>query len=218
MEHPHFSNAENSNMQDTPIIIFSQMPSQQLNPKWPLPQAKTTRPKASRLLLQNRNPWKSLHRKNLQSSIKQTTDNLSDTLTQEHFTQMQEIHSKTYKHELGKTKERQLKKFNTLYQKKKDNQQKEINEQTITTIDNSKWIINLSTYNITEDERELLENGMNYSVTSAALPTIHLVAQIETILTGMTTEEANTIWADPSSIISKVKPPGKTSRENSQHP
>ena len=79
------------------------------------------------------------------------------TLTQEHFTQMQKIHSKTYKFELEKTKERQLKKFNALYQKKKDNQLKEINEQTTTTIDKSKWVINLCTYNITEDEKELLE-------------------------------------------------------------
>ena len=43
---------------------------------------------------------------------------------------MQERRSKTYKHELEKTKERQPKKINTLYQKRKDNQQKEINEQT----------------------------------------------------------------------------------------
>ena len=120
---------------------------------------------------------------------------------------MQEIHSKTYKHELGKSKERQLKKFNTLYQKRKDNQQKEINEQTTTTVDKSKWVINLSTYNITKDERELLENGMNFSVTPPALPTIDLIAKIETTLTAMTTEEADTIRADLSSIIRKAKPP-----------
>ena len=53
----------------------------------------------------------------------------------------------------------------TLYQKRKDNQQKEINEQTTTTMDKSKSVINLSTYNITEYERKLLENGMNFSVT-----------------------------------------------------
>ena len=55
-------------------------------------------------MLQNRiyeNPYIT---KDLQSSIKQTTDNLSDTLTQEHFTQMQEIHSKTYKHGVEKKK------------------------------------------------------------------------------------------------------------------
>ena len=94
-----------------------------------------------------------------------------------------------------KNKKRQLKKFSiySLYLKKKDNQQKEINEQTNTTIDESKWVINLSNYNITEDERELLENGMNFSVTTAALPTTDLIAKIETTLTGMTTEEADTI-------------------------
>ena len=117
---------------------------------------------------------------------------------------MQEIHNKTYTHEL---EERQLKKFNTLCQKRKDNQQKEINEQTTTTIDKSKWVINFSSYNIIEDERELLKNGMNFSVTPAALPTIVLIAKIETTLTGMTTEEADTIRADLSSIICKAKPP-----------
>ena len=34
---------------------------------------------------------------------------------------------------------------------------------------------------------------MNYSVTTAALPTIDLVTKIETTLTGMTTEEAETL-------------------------
>ena len=48
---------------------------------------------------------------------------------------------------------------------------------------------------------------MNYSVTPAALPTIDLVAKIETTSTGMTTEEADTIPADLSSIIRKAKPP-----------
>ena len=48
---------------------------------------------------------------------------------------------------------------------------------------------------------------MNYSVTPATIPTIELVAKIETTLTGMTTEEAETIRADLSSIIRKAKPP-----------
>ena len=89
---------------------------------------------------------------------------------------------------------------------RKGNQQKEINEQTTTTIDKSKWVINVSTDNITEDERELLENGMNYSITPAS-QTIDLVAKLETTLTEMTTEEADTIRADLSSIIRKAKPP-----------
>ena len=35
---------------------------------------------------------------------------------QKHFTQIQEIHDKTYKHEFGKAKQRKLNKFNTIYQ------------------------------------------------------------------------------------------------------
>ena len=81
-------------------------------PKLQDPKSRKILDKASRLLLQNRIHENPYIRKNLQSSIKQTADNLSDTLTQEHFTQMQEIRRKTYKHELEKTKERQLKIFN----------------------------------------------------------------------------------------------------------
>ena len=60
---------------------------------------------------------------------------------------------------------------------------------------------------LTKDEREPLENRMNFSVTPQALPTIDLIAKIETTLTGMTTEEADTIPADLNSIIRKAKPP-----------
>ena len=48
---------------------------------------------------------------------------------------------------------------------------------------------------------------MNYSITPATLPTIDLVAKIETTLTGMAAEKADTIRADLRSIIRKTKPP-----------
>ena len=59
---------------------------------------------------------------------------------------------------------------------------------------------------------------MNYSITLATLPTIDLVAKIETTLTGMTKEEADTIRVDLSSIIRKAKPPKRNITKNSQHP
>ena len=102
-----------------------------LTPKLQDPKSRKILDNASQRLLQNRIHENHYMRKNLQSSIKQTTDNLSDTLTQEHFTQMQEIHSKTYKHELEKIKERQLKKFNSI-SKEKRQPTKKINEQTTT--------------------------------------------------------------------------------------
>ena len=55
---------------------------------------------------------------------------------------------------------------------------------------------------------------MNYPVTPAALPTIDLVTKVETTLTGMTTEEADTIQADLSSIICKAKPPKRNITRN----
>ena len=58
---------------------------------------------------------------------------------------MQEIHSKTYKQELENQKNNSSRNL-TLYQKRKDNQQKEVNEQTTTKIHKSKWVINLSTW------------------------------------------------------------------------
>ena len=48
---------------------------------------------------------------------------------------------------------------------------------------------------------------MNFSVTPAALSTIDLIIKIETTVTGMTTEEADTMQADLSSIIRKAKAP-----------
>ena len=71
-----------------------------LKPKLQDPKGRKILGKASRLLLQNRIHENHYIRKNLQSTIKQTTDNLSDTLTQEHFTQLQEIHIKTATEEL----------------------------------------------------------------------------------------------------------------------
>ena len=152
MEHPHFPNARSQcrKLEKTELkyarytnhlryslrcLHNNLIPNDlHLKPKLRDPKSRKILDKAIRLLLQNRIREKHYIRKNLQPSIKQTTDNLSDTLTQEHFTKMQEIHSKTYKYELEKTKERQLKTFNTLYRKRKDNQQKEIDEQITTTV------------------------------------------------------------------------------------
>ena len=59
---------------------------------------------------------------------------------------------------------------------------------------------------------------MNYSVTLAALSTIDLVSKMETTLTGMTTQEVDTIRADLSSIIRKANPPKRNITRKSRHP
>ena len=90
---------------------------------------------------------------------------------------------------------------------KKHGQQAETPPQTVDSIDQSKWVINLSSHDIKEDEKELLEKGMNYSITPTTILAVDLVAKTETVLAEMPTEEADSIRADRSSIIQRTQAP-----------
>ena len=79
--------------------------------------------------------------------------------------------------------------------------------ETCNSTDKSKWVIKLSSHDINKDEKELLEIGMNHSITPTTIPAVDLVAKIETVLAGMPTEEADTIRADLSSIIRRTQAP-----------
>ena len=155
--------------------------------------------KASRLLLQNRIHENHNIRKTLQSSTEKTKWDLSNTLNQEHLSYMQKIHNSTYQKELVKAKEHQLKKFTKLYVKKHGQQ-----AETCYSTDQSKWVINLSSHDINKDEKDLLEKGMNCSITPTTIPTVGVVVKIETVLARMLAEEAATIHADLSSIICRT--------------
>ena len=173
-----------------------------LKPKMQDPKSRKILDKASRLLLQNRIHENHNIRKTLQSSIQKTKWELSNTLNQEHLSYMQKIHNSTYQKELAKAKERQLKKFTKLHVKKLVQQ-----AETCNSTNKSKWVINLSSHDINKDEKELLEKGLNYSITPTTIPAVELVAKIETVLAGMPTEEANTIHADLSSVIRRTQVP-----------
>ena len=54
-------------------------------------------------------------------------------------------------------------------------------------------------------KKELLEKGMNYSITPTTISAADLVAKIETVSAGMPTGEANTIRADLSSFIGRTQ-------------
>ena len=77
--------------------------------------------------------------------------------------------------------------------------------ETCNSTDRSKCVINLSSHDIEKDEKELLEKGLNYSITPTTIPAVELVAKIETVLAGMPTEEADTIHADLSSVICRTQ-------------
>ena len=102
-------------------------------------------------------------------------------------------------------KNRHLKKFNNL-PKKHQHQQ----PPTENTIDKSKWIVKLSSKTLTPAEENLLQNGLNYSITPQTIPTADIIAKVETaIRTLPKREEVENIRAKTSLILQKAKLPKK---------
>ena len=117
-------------------------------------------------------------RNRLKVNIDQQTQHLKSTLYSQHFEELHNLHNKTYSREMAETKERHLKKYTAL---STQDQQKQIAElQNQITIDKSKWVVNLSTKTLSPDEKDLLEKGLNFSVTPKNIPTKDIVAKVET--------------------------------------
>ena len=53
---------------------------------------------------------------------------------------------------------------------------------TENTIHKSKWIVNLSSKTLTPAEENLLQNGLNYSITPQKTPTADIIAKVETAI------------------------------------
>ena len=98
-------------------------------------------------------------------------------------------------------KNNHLKKFNNLLKKHQHQQ-----PPTENTIDKSKWIVNLSSKILTPAEEYLIQNGLNYSITSQTIPTSDIVAKVETAnRTLPNREEVENIRAKTSLILQKAK-------------
>ena len=104
-----------------------------------------------------------------------------------------------------KVKNRHLKKFNNLLKKHQHQQ-----PPTENTIEKSKWIVNLSSKTLTPAEENLLQNGLNYSITPQTIPTADIIAKVQTaIRTLPDEEEVENIKAKTSLILQKAKLPKK---------
>ena len=106
---------------------------------------------------------------------------------------------------MAETKECHLKKYTTL---SAQDQQKQIAElQNQITIDKSKWVVNLSTKRLSPHEKDLLEKGLNFSVTPKNIPTKDIVAKVETVVKNLPIAEADNIRAKTSLVLQKASPP-----------
>ena len=116
-------------------------------------------------------------RDRLKSSIKQLNGKILEFKTPEEFPLVEKIHKKLYKKSFESTKKRHIRKFNELISKNKVTQ----NATNIT--DNKKWVINVSSRQLTHIETDLLTNSLNFSITSKTLPNKNIVATIEDAVT-----------------------------------
>ena len=102
-------------------------------------------------------------------------------------------------------KNRHLKKFYNLLKKHQHQQ-----PPTENTIDKLKWIVNLSSKTFTLAEENLLQNGLNYSITPQTIPTADIIAKVETAIRTLPDRvKAENIRAKTSLILQKAKFPKK---------
>ena len=193
-------------------MILPEMPPQQLDSKRSTlkKRIKTSRSKqildrASRQLLQERININHNRRNRLKISIDHQTQHLESTLHPQHFEDLHNLHNKTYSREMAVTKERYLKKYTTL---STQDQQKQVAElQNQITADKFKWVVNLSTKTLSPHEKDLLEKGLNFSVTPKNIPTKDIIAKVETVLKNLPIAEADNIRAKTSLVLQKASPP-----------
>ena len=111
-------------------------------------------------------------------------------------------------------KNRHLKKFNNLLKKHQHQQ-----PPTENTIDKSKWTVNLSSETLTPAEENLLQNGLNYSITPQTIPTADIIAKVETAIRTLPDgEEVENIRAKTSLILLKKNFQRKTYQQNKRKP
>ena len=100
---------------------------------------------------------------------------------------------------LTSVKERHLKKFTNL------NKTTNVNDDT--NVNKNKWMINLSTKQLSDQEKDLLAKGMNFCITPTTVPNKERIAKVEDAIKNLPMEEADTVRAKVSLTLQATKTP-----------
>ena len=123
-----------------------------------------------------------------------------ESITPEEFHLVEKIHENSYKKSFELTKKRHIRKFNELISKNKV-------PQSITNItDKKRWVINMSSRQLTHIETDLLAKVLNFSITSETLPNKDIIATIEDPVKDLEKEESDMIRAKVSLTLQNCKP------------
>ena len=128
----------------------------------------------------------------LKNSIEQLKGNILESITPEEFHFVKKIHENSYKKSFDLTKKRHTRKFNELNSKNK------VIQSATNITDKKKWVINISSRQLTHIETDLLTKGLNFSITSKTLPNKDIIAIIEHAVRNLEKEETDTIRAKVS--------------------
>ena len=109
-------------------------------------------------------------RDRLKNSIKKLKGKILESITPEEFPLVEKIHKNSYKKSFELTKKRHRRKFNELISKNK------VTQSAANITDKKKWVINMSSRQLTHIQTDFLEKGLNFSIPSKTLPNKDIIA------------------------------------------
>ena len=140
-------------------------------------------------------------RDRLKNSTEQLKVKILESVTPEEFHLLEKIHENSYKKYFELTKKRHIRKFNELISKNK------VTQSATNITDNKKWVINMSSRQLTHIETDVLAKGLNFSITFKALPNKDIIATVEDAVKDLENEEADAIRAKVSLALQNSKSP-----------
>ena len=157
--------------------------------------------RVGKLLLQERIHMNHVIRDSLKNGIEQLKGKILESIKPEEFHLVEKIHENSYKKSFDLTKKRHIRKLDELISKNK------ITQSATNMADKKKWVINMSSRQLTHIETDLLVKGLNFSIASKTLPNKDIIAAIEDAVKDLEKEEADTIRAKVSLTLLNFKPP-----------
>ena len=137
----------------------------------------------------------------LKNSIEQLKGKILESITLEEFHLLEKIHENSYKKSFELMKKRHIRKFNEMISKNK------VTQSATNITDKKKWVINMSSRQLTHIETDVLAKGLNFSMTFKALPNKDIIATVEDAVKDLEKEEADTIRTKVSLTLQNSKPP-----------
>ena len=103
-------------------------------------------------------------RDRLKNSLEKVKGKILESITPEEFHLVEKIHEISYKKSFDLTKKREIQKFDDLIRRRKGTHSAD------NMADKKKWVVNLSSRQLSKFETDLLAKGHNFSTASKTLP------------------------------------------------